>query len=490
MDLRDEIAASFPPPRADEPAGLRQEIIDELADHLACAHRRELLRGLDPVAARRSVLERFGDPAVLAIQLWLDAMKGKIMTQRLLIAACLLVAVAGLSLSGVVWLQARRATAEAVEARISLSAALAEAQATNKDMMAKLAEMSDAVRNPRSPGWNPVILKLVREKADGPPVKGQAVTLHRQGVQASTVIERKSDDNGVVDFGLVEPDRYDVDIRSSFKGGYQNGYGQIDVQPGSDVRKSIICPPVTPERSPVRIKWAWPADLEAKGLVLEALFAFTYRSFEPSVTWVVGYDAPPRPKPAAARISLNLDGFTDVPAAHAVLCGPGQSLTQIRQSRGLVLWSEKPRSNTEDEAALAGNWADVVEKDVAELPATGKTVSWESGRYRLMELIVLRAARPNQPGRRKTFEVVAGAWRPGFNRLIRRYPRPVDGHGSTPWPNDEDFERTYPMWLSLALRNRARAALRVCLGAAHDRTLGGRVAERAQRLQCESGRGQ
>jgi hypothetical protein len=52
MDYRDELIASFPPPPTDEPAGLRGDIVDELADHLACAHRRELLRGVDPVAAR------------------------------------------------------------------------------------------------------------------------------------------------------------------------------------------------------------------------------------------------------------------------------------------------------------------------------------------------------------------------------------------------------------------------------------------------------
>ena len=43
-----------PAPREDEPAGLRrQDIVDELADHLTCASiNRELLRGTDPTAAR------------------------------------------------------------------------------------------------------------------------------------------------------------------------------------------------------------------------------------------------------------------------------------------------------------------------------------------------------------------------------------------------------------------------------------------------------
>ena len=47
MDFRDTLLTLLPPPRDDEPASLRQDIIDELADHLACAYNRELLRGAD-----------------------------------------------------------------------------------------------------------------------------------------------------------------------------------------------------------------------------------------------------------------------------------------------------------------------------------------------------------------------------------------------------------------------------------------------------------
>ena len=42
----------------------------------------------------------FGDPAAMARRLWLDAMKGKIMAQRVLIATCLVVTLASLSLVG------------------------------------------------------------------------------------------------------------------------------------------------------------------------------------------------------------------------------------------------------------------------------------------------------------------------------------------------------------------------------------------------------
>src|SRR5271163_3159145 len=91
MNFRESLIALLPPPRDDEPASLRQDIIDELGDHLACAYNRELLRGADSSVARQRVLERFGDPAAMARRLWLDAMKDKIMAQRMLIATCIVV---------------------------------------------------------------------------------------------------------------------------------------------------------------------------------------------------------------------------------------------------------------------------------------------------------------------------------------------------------------------------------------------------------------
>src|SRR5271168_2044883 len=113
----DALSAELPPPRDDEPAALRQDILDELADHLGCAYHRELLRGANSVEARRRVMERFGDPAAVARRLWFDAMRGKIMAQRVMIATCLVVTLASLSLAGGMYVQsvvAQRASARDV----------------------------------------------------------------------------------------------------------------------------------------------------------------------------------------------------------------------------------------------------------------------------------------------------------------------------------------------------------------------------------------
>jgi hypothetical protein len=134
MELRDTLFAELPPPRDDEPTGLRQDILDELADHLACAYNREVLRGERADEARRRVLDRFGDPAAVARRLWLDAMKGKIMARRILIATCLVVTLASLSLAGLMWRQAIDAHRAAVAERVAAERAAADAAAALQRM--------------------------------------------------------------------------------------------------------------------------------------------------------------------------------------------------------------------------------------------------------------------------------------------------------------------------------------------------------------------
>lgn len=99
MYWHDEFESALPPPRDDEPANLRCDIADELADHLECAMQRELRSTDDANQARSNVLARFGNPHRIARQLWLDSMKGRIMTQRILIATNVILAVATIAVA-------------------------------------------------------------------------------------------------------------------------------------------------------------------------------------------------------------------------------------------------------------------------------------------------------------------------------------------------------------------------------------------------------
>lgn len=100
-----DFLADLPAPRDDEPPHLRSDIADELADHLHCAHRREVLRDGDDDAARQRVLDRFGDPKKLARRLWWQAMWSRIMGQRLLAGLQWMVSLAAVTLAAAVFWQ-------------------------------------------------------------------------------------------------------------------------------------------------------------------------------------------------------------------------------------------------------------------------------------------------------------------------------------------------------------------------------------------------
>ncbi len=216
MDYQETVSADLPPPRDDDPPGVRQDIIDELADHLASAYNRERLRGTDADEARRRVIQRFGDPAAMARRLWFDAIGGMIMAQRVLVATCLVVTLASLALAGAMWhlgnqtqRESARATVEAIHAMTLQSE---KAQSAQQEMLKQLRAMSEVLGSTRSFDWNPVSFQLTEGTPEGPPAVGFAVTLTGQaaeggkgGVSPTTHL---SDRSGIVDFGVVHPGHY------------------------------------------------------------------------------------------------------------------------------------------------------------------------------------------------------------------------------------------------------------------------------------------
>ena len=101
----DDIAANLPPPRGDEPVSLRQDIIDELTDHLESAARAEQLRSNGTAEeVHAAVLERFGSPAKIAQRLWRDAIReNQTMSQRLMTILAAASTVACLAMALLVW---------------------------------------------------------------------------------------------------------------------------------------------------------------------------------------------------------------------------------------------------------------------------------------------------------------------------------------------------------------------------------------------------
>ncbi len=415
MDIRDTVSAELPAPRDDEPAGLRQDILDELADHLACSYNRELLCGARPVEARTRAIERFGDPAAVACRLWLDAMKGKIMARRMMIATCLVVTMASLSVAGVMWrqtAQAQRDSARAVAEAVRLMADQnQQAQAGQQELLKQLREMSETVRSTKSLEWNPVTFKLVEETADGPPVAGAEITLTEQqggmgpgggfgggGFGPTEVATRTTDRSGIADLGVVRPGEYSFHITRSWDQGSELTSGQFKIEPGGRIDKQVVCPKVPLGRMPVRVRLGWPADLAKENLTLYASFALNpIRRDE--LSWTIS-DRRPSDRP----LGLGRRGMrvaTWQPATRTVLLGPGTAMAQVRPS------SDTPYLWTSTGVQSQGLRAEFSSRDLRQIKEPSEAIEFEQGTYRLCGLLVLRPwSTTDVKADRRSFEVV------------------------------------------------------------------------------------
>jgi hypothetical protein len=383
MDFRETLSALMLPPRDDEPASLRQNILDELGDHLAFANNRELLCGANSQLAKQRVLERFGDPAAVAHRLWLDAMKGKIMAQRMLIATCMVVTLASLSLVGLVWMQSRRAAAETTEANRKLSESLAQANITNKGMLVKLDEMAKAIQNPRSTGWNAVTFKLVEEGPGGLPAVGFSVELTRAEEPEAKATWRTSDASGGVEFGSMNPGDYQFVIKKTWDdGNQQRTSGFLNVQPGVEVVKQISCPRIPPEHAPVQLQCRWPADLANRGLFLHAFFISQGQTTSSGWQW-------------------------DFYSSRSWLSrfGPDAKLIEIQGNRSF--WNNRPGITFRVEVATA---------DLRKVGNQGDSVEWDAGNHSLFKLTILRRSSqsPDEAGK-SWFDVLATASSPSLS---------------------------------------------------------------------------
>lgn len=116
--MRDiDLLADLPPPDDFEPSSLRDDIRDELQDHLQCAFRREVLRDGDEPAAQTRVLNRFGDPKQLARRLWWQAMWSRVMGKKLMAGLQWVVTLAAVFCAGAVYVTNARILGELESAR-------------------------------------------------------------------------------------------------------------------------------------------------------------------------------------------------------------------------------------------------------------------------------------------------------------------------------------------------------------------------------------
>jgi hypothetical protein len=377
MDFHESLFALLPALRPDEPARLRQDILDELNDHLVCACNREMLRGVDAPEARRRALERFGDQAAVARRLWLDAMRGKIMAQRVVIGTCAVVVVASVVLVGIFWQQT-------VQAQLTAARQNAEARFREKEMLKQLQVMTDAIKHPRSLDWNPVKFSFTEETADGPPARDVSVILLKLSDPSARGINRESTESGVADFGLLNPGQYSFLVARKWSEGTIQTSGTLDVQPGEHLHKQIVCPKSAPQRAGVRLACDWPNDLKSERLVLYVRFDFRHLETVPGTDWTWSN------RPPSSRSHILFD--------------PSELVsTYIRAAPTAKRYS--------------GEFLNINKADLDWQPP-GALVKFDSGSYGLTGLMVLRELPAAEPGENR------------FARLAIVYP-PAHAPGSS-----------------------------------------------------------
>lgn len=260
--LVQEAAAALPPEREDEPASIRQDILDELADHLGCAFRRELLRtNGDGQRAEANVMRQFGDPRRIARKLWFDAMRKKLMLQKVLIGTCAALVAACVLFGVLLWqtvAEMRKTNAALLTRSQEANTALFEqAKQTNAAVLAELRALKESSAN--DPEWNPVTITC-KSATTGRPVADLKVVLLPDGLTPGPQASLTTDTDGTVDVGLRQPGGYFIEVTTAWG---EKTRTNFKVLPGRPATKTITCPAEPPPLAPVQWEVNWPSNLDA-----------------------------------------------------------------------------------------------------------------------------------------------------------------------------------------------------------------------------------
>lgn len=253
MDWHDDVSAALPTAGPEGEGELRADLADEIADHLECAMQRERMHEEDETTARDRVLERFGDPRAVIRQLWFDAIRERLVGQRITMIAAVVLAVASLATCGLAWSIAsgvQRTNAEL----------LAKSDEANRKLLELLAERPEPVAvaapAPVSLDWNPTTIELV-EEGTGEPIEGWSVRitghLHTETEEAS--VSEQTGEDGRADMGLVRPGRHRAHVISPWN---ESTSRSFTVRPGREEVLRIECPPLAPPERTVELEFDVP----------------------------------------------------------------------------------------------------------------------------------------------------------------------------------------------------------------------------------------
>ncbi len=327
MDWSELLAGAFPAPRDDEPTSLRRDIADELADHLQSALQRQLVTTPDANQARAKVLDRFGDPQEIARQLWLDALKEKTMSQRVMLVLTALMAVTCVAALAAIWVVAEQGRAATLAVIADNRAELEQSRADNQALQARLEKLAATAAVPAPAiDWKPRLkVRVVRGKAGGPPAEG-CVVWFGQEVRAQRVPSEYASPDAMA-LRVTGPDGFAgtldrfvqglfADHASKFKW-EEYSTRMVDHNPGSEHVEEIVCPESPPfVETEVQAQVDWPGDLRDSQMWLVCSVRSKYDDFNTRKfaegEWISPPKADRRPNylvlpPAGGMIGFSVD---------------------------------------------------------------------------------------------------------------------------------------------------------------------------------------
>lgn len=371
----DELAARWPAPEPDEPESLRQDILDELGDHLQSAYDHELIKTGDSQSAASRVLNRFGDPVELANRLFREARQGVVMRQTVwIVVSAVSTTLSVAALGGLAWFamawQGANLRLEELQRELAASAQQqqAERDALRRELLLHLESRKAEPSSTSS--YLPLKLRIVGEttrKVVQTPVDFHFIPPLPAPVQ--TPAPGASD--VVYDFGLVPPGIYKMSFQSNAENPWRGGQ-EFWVRPGNPEILEVSYPDAgVTKPGRLKVDFGVPEDLRDAGLEQLRfgipLGGVSYQSQGRS--WGHGLTLPGMPASqgdAFGRLLVVVDGTGRV--IEAMGCNEGSD------SKG-GLFHCKHRCPAQDAAAMllggrysVGNWLFLLPAGISEQP--------------------------------------------------------------------------------------------------------------------------
>ncbi len=254
MTWHEAVREGFPGIDPDEPQSLRQNIEDELADHLACAFAREREHAPDDAQAETAVLHRFGSPRKIARKLWLDAMKEIIMNQRILLSTTVVLAVACLGAVAFSWM------------------AMKQSQTTNQAMLAAIEKLAT---NSAESGSDlaSLVIRLRKGSEGGPPAAGAKLYISGKPFNDTTdeSISVVADAEGMAKVGPIRPGNYRMMVVEWPSEEVESSCTElITLYGGETAEQTIVCPDV--QQTTARVSLDLPEKYRRKDLIFDLKF--------------------------------------------------------------------------------------------------------------------------------------------------------------------------------------------------------------------------